>query len=49
MIAMPAAIIAWRSRPRWWSTDRHADAEYEYDDDLKAYDAMLRELAKNRC
>jgi hypothetical protein len=42
-----ALVVRWARQDRRTATrtDRHADA----DADLKAYDAMLRELAKNRC
>jgi putative copper resistance protein D len=43
-----ALVVQWARQDRRTATrtDRHADAKY--DDDLEAYNAMLRELARNR-
>ncbi|MCX2930565.1 cytochrome c oxidase assembly protein [Mycobacterium sp. CVI_P3] len=48
IVVVVALVYQWASQDRRTATrtDRHADAHY--DDDLDAYNAMLRELAKNR-
>jgi putative copper resistance protein D len=48
IVVVVALVVQWARQDRRTATrtDRHADAHY--DDDLDAYNAMLRELAKNR-
>jgi putative copper resistance protein D len=48
IVVVVALVVQWARQDRRTATrtDRHADARY--DDDLDAYNAMLRELAKNR-
>jgi putative copper resistance protein D len=48
IVVVLALVIQWTRQDRRTAarTDRHADARY--DDDLDAYNAMLRELAKTR-
>ncbi|AKK27149.1 cytochrome c oxidase assembly protein [Mycobacterium sp. EPa45] len=48
IVVVIALVVQWARQDRRTATrtDRHADAHY--DDDLDAYNAMLRELAKNR-
>nr|WP_237752660.1 cytochrome c oxidase assembly protein [Mycolicibacterium aromaticivorans] len=48
IVVVIALVYQWARQDRRTATrtDRHADAHY--DDDLDAYNAMLRELAKNR-
>jgi putative copper resistance protein D len=48
LVVVVALVVQWARQDRRTATrtDRHADAKY--DDDLEAYNAMLRELAKNR-
>lgn len=48
LVVVVALVVQWSRQDRRTAarTDRHADAHY--DDDLDAYNAMLRELAKNR-
>ena len=48
IVVVVALVAQWARQDRRTAvrTDRHADAHY--DDDLDAYNAMLRELAKNR-
>ncbi|MFN8032062.1 MAG: cytochrome c oxidase assembly protein [Mycobacterium sp.] len=48
LVVVVALVVQWARQDRRAAnrSDRHADAKY--DDDLEAYNAMLRELAKNR-
>jgi putative copper resistance protein D len=48
LVVVVALVVQWARQDRRTATrtDRHADAKY--DDDLEAYNAMLRELARNR-
>nr|WP_264005828.1 cytochrome c oxidase assembly protein [Mycolicibacterium sphagni] len=48
IVVVVALVVQWTRQDRRTAvrSDRHADAHY--DDDLDAYNAMLRELAKNR-
>jgi cytochrome c oxidase assembly factor CtaG len=48
LVVVVALVVQWSRQDRRTATrtDRHTDAKY--DDDLEAYNAMLRELAKNR-
>jgi cytochrome c oxidase assembly factor CtaG len=48
IVVVVALVVQWSRQDRRTATrtDRHTDAKY--DDDLEAYNAMLRELAKNR-
>jgi putative copper resistance protein D len=48
IVVVVALVVQWARQDRRTAvrTDRHADAHY--DDDLDAYNAMLRQLAKNR-
>ncbi|KAA0112224.1 cytochrome c oxidase assembly protein [Mycolicibacterium sp. P1-5] len=48
IVVVVALVVQWARHDRRTAvrTDRHADAHY--DDDLDAYNAMLRELARNR-
>ncbi|WP_445169698.1 cytochrome c oxidase assembly protein [Mycolicibacterium sp. Dal123E01] len=48
IVVVVALVVQWARQDRRTAVrgDRHADAHY--DDDLDAYNAMLRELAKNR-
>jgi putative copper resistance protein D len=48
IVVVVALVVQWARQDRRTAAraDRHADAHY--DDDLDAYNAMLRELARNR-
>lgn len=48
IVVVVALVVQWARQDRKVATrtDRHADANY--DDDLDAYNAMLRELSKTR-